>query len=260
MKKNKFSVIVPIYKTHHFLKRLLASIPNKECVEIIFIDDSPEVDLNFISKVVNESNRVNAVKILKNNKNMGVTFSRNKGYHNMSGEYAIFLDSDDYFSENALDIIEECVDRNNSDIYLFRVMDPNNNIIGEDKDCELSFNGIDSLSNIYGIGECLVVVKKAKHISPFVGFLRGHELFGLTRYLSKTDSRSVFISNHAVRYYCFDNEHSVSNSANFGRRLKSISLGHYLLAKVLINNGKVYLGIKWLSKSFVRLLQFYFYK
>ena len=259
MKKIKFSIIVPIYKTHHFLKRLLTSIPDKECVEIVFIDDSPETDISFISKVVKESNRSNAVKILKNNKNMGVTFSRNKGYHNMLGEYAIFLDSDDYFSENALDIIEECVDRHVSDIYLFRVMDSNNKVVGIDQEHELSMNGIDSLSDIYGIGECLVVVKKTKQ-APFVGFLRGHELLGLTRYLSKTDSQSVLLSNYAVRYYCFDNEHSVSNSANFGKRLKSISLGHYLLAKILINNGKIYQGIKWLSKALVRLLQFYFHK
>ena len=96
------SVITPFYKGNKHLenysKNLYAAINNLNCpykVEIIFINDSPEeeIDISKLSLIQNQ------VKIITNKKNRGIHYSRIRGLKVAQGNYILFLDQDDLISK-----------------------------------------------------------------------------------------------------------------------------------------------------------------
>lgn len=100
----ELSIIIPHYNTHELLKKLLKSIPDKETIEVIVVDDNSTEknrELDNIVKVFQENfNKLN-FKFLKNNsKRKGAGACRNIGLDNATGKWLIFADSDDYFEEN----------------------------------------------------------------------------------------------------------------------------------------------------------------
>lgn len=85
----KVSVIIPVYNQENLIERAIKSVPKGW--EIIVIDDASADDT---VKVVEQ---YKTVKLIKNEKNLGVGLTRNKGIEVATGEYLLFLDSDDYF-------------------------------------------------------------------------------------------------------------------------------------------------------------------
>lgn len=124
------SIIIPIYNSEKYLPELIESIQAQEFsdYELIIIDDgsidgSLEICRNF--KIKN-----NNIKIISQ-KNKGVSTARNKGLDEVSGEYVLFLDSDDYLTNSALKIIEKYLTEQKPDMFLFNfhVLRSNNSYI-----------------------------------------------------------------------------------------------------------------------------------
>lgn len=98
----KISLIIPVYNTQKYLTKCLDSILNHNFndIEIICINDNSEDDslrvLEYYSKIDTR------VRIINNKKNVGLSESRNKGLKVASGDYIMFLDSDDYIADNSL--------------------------------------------------------------------------------------------------------------------------------------------------------------
>lgn len=96
----KLSVIIPVYNQEKLVIRALDSIPKRDDIEVIVIDDA-SIDntwnnlLEYRKKHFEEINIV----LLYNEDNMGVGYTLNKGYDVASGEYIVLLGSDDYFTE-----------------------------------------------------------------------------------------------------------------------------------------------------------------
>ncbi len=101
----KFSIIVPTYNTEKYIKGCLDSIVSQQpgCyeAEVLLIDDCSTDNTYHIVKEFAENNK-EWVKISKNDKNIGPGLTRNIGIEHASGEWLIFLDSDDKLSRNAL--------------------------------------------------------------------------------------------------------------------------------------------------------------
>lgn len=119
MKKTKFSIIVPIYNVEKYLSECLHSILNQNYsdYEIICIDDaSVDNSARILHEYAEEDNRIT---ILKNEKNMGLSCSRNRGLEIAKGEYVFFVDSDDYISPNTLSVLHKYLDKNKVDILKF---------------------------------------------------------------------------------------------------------------------------------------------
>lgn len=96
------SIIIPIFNTEEYLKECLDSILNQSLknLEIICINDKT---LDNSMKILKEySNIDDRIKIIENEKNLGVSLSRNKGIDFSKGEYIIFLDSDDKLEYDSL--------------------------------------------------------------------------------------------------------------------------------------------------------------
>lgn len=100
MKQPSVSVIVPVYKVERYIERCANSLfaQTLEDIEFIFVDDcSPDDSIQILMNVLNSyPERKDQVKIYKHDTNKGLSFARNTGLNNATGEYIIHCDSDDW--------------------------------------------------------------------------------------------------------------------------------------------------------------------
>ena len=97
------SVIVPVYNVEDYLHVCLNSILNQtfQDFEIICIDDeSTDSSSEILEYFASKDSRI---KILRNEGNIGLGPSRNRGIDAAKGKYIIFLDSDDWYSFDTLE-------------------------------------------------------------------------------------------------------------------------------------------------------------
>lgn len=95
MENIKLTIIVPLYKCENLIERCLESIPNKEEIEVIVINDcSPDNSYNIAKNWIDNCSLKN-IQILSMPKNSGVGAVINKGYDTARGEYVMVLCDDD---------------------------------------------------------------------------------------------------------------------------------------------------------------------
>ena len=98
------SVIMPYYnKKNYFLKSINSVLKQTHInLEILIVyDDQNRDDLEYIESCIKNDSRV---KIILNDNNKGVAYSRNKAISVARGEYIAFLDCDDYWETNKIEI------------------------------------------------------------------------------------------------------------------------------------------------------------
>ena len=94
------SIIIPAYNCANLISQaidsaLIQNVP----MEIIVINDCSKDNLD---QVMEKYRKCPHIRYLKNEKNLGVAGTRNKGVSLARGEYIAFLDADDYWAENKL--------------------------------------------------------------------------------------------------------------------------------------------------------------
>lgn len=93
----KVSVVIPVYNQESLIERAIRSIPRRDDIEIIVVDDGSTDDTwNKLVTIGMELNDPNFI-VLHNRKNMGVGYTVNRGLDIADGEYIVLLGSDDYF-------------------------------------------------------------------------------------------------------------------------------------------------------------------
>ena len=118
------SIIVPVYNIENYLEECIDSLLQQtyEKLEIILVDDgskdsSGEICDNYAKK----DNRITAYHI----ENSGPSKARNYGLEKATGEYVMFIDSDDWIEKHTLEACYEASHRYDSDIVLFNLCDFN---------------------------------------------------------------------------------------------------------------------------------------
>lgn len=110
----KVSVIIPMYKVEDYLRECLDSVVNQTLkdIEVLCVDDgSPDRSAEIAAEYVEKYS--NFKLICK--ENGGLSSARNAGLDIATGEYVVFLDSDDYIDVNMLKSLyqtasEDCID------------------------------------------------------------------------------------------------------------------------------------------------------
>lgn len=93
----KVSVVIPVYNQESLIERAIRSIPLRDDIEIIVVDDGSTDDTwNKLVTIGFELNDPNFI-VLHNRRNMGVGYTVNRGLDIADGEYIVLLGSDDYF-------------------------------------------------------------------------------------------------------------------------------------------------------------------
>lgn len=95
------SIIIPVYNTEKFLKQCLDSVINQTFtdIEIICVNDASTDGSLEILKTYEENDH--RIKVINNEKNIGLGLTRNRGFEIASGEYIHFFDSDDWLKLDA---------------------------------------------------------------------------------------------------------------------------------------------------------------
>lgn len=116
MDKINYSIIIPHYNIPDLLMRCLKSIPVRSDVQVIVVDDcSPGA--NEYKQRYPELSRP-FVEFYSTLHGGSAGNARNVGLKHAKGNWVIFSDSDDFFTDDFSDILDEYVD-NDSDIVIF---------------------------------------------------------------------------------------------------------------------------------------------
>jgi glycosyltransferase involved in cell wall biosynthesis len=120
------SVIIPTYKRGQFLDRSIKSILKQTYpwFELIVVDD--DIDNGSAKEVVEKFND-KRIKYFANERKKGANGARNTGILNARGDYLAFLDDDDEFLSNRLDISVKFMESNKFDGCISGYMLVNNN-------------------------------------------------------------------------------------------------------------------------------------
>jgi glycosyltransferase involved in cell wall biosynthesis len=103
--ENKISVVVPIYNVEKYLHRCIDTIVNQTYpnLEIILVDDGSPDNCGTIAEDYAKTDwRITVV----HKKNGGLSDARNEGMQYVTGDFTLFVDSDDWLEKN---MIEEMV-------------------------------------------------------------------------------------------------------------------------------------------------------
>ena len=108
----KVSIIVPIFNVEQYIAQCAHSLFKQtyQNIEFIFVDDaSPDNSIAILEKVMEEyGNRKEQVILIRREKNEGSSLARKAGFEKCSGNYIIYVDSDDWIE---LNMIEKMVDK-----------------------------------------------------------------------------------------------------------------------------------------------------
>lgn len=103
-----FSIIVPIYNTEQYLNAMIDSVIHSSYNnwELLLIDDgSTDRSGEICDRRSLDDNRI---RVFHNN-NRGVSTARNLGIENATGDWLVFVDSDDYIAPDMLTKMEETI-------------------------------------------------------------------------------------------------------------------------------------------------------
>lgn len=118
MKKKEilFSIIIPHYNIPQLLQRLITSVPQRDDIQIIVVDDNSDED-----KKPNLAERKGLeIILLDASQSKGAGRARNVGMSKAVGKYIIFADADDFFENTFWDIVDNVLKEKNADIIYFK--------------------------------------------------------------------------------------------------------------------------------------------
>ena len=114
-----FTIIIPFFNSSDVISRLFDSIPSRQDLEIIIVDDcSLDAESSKLKSIIDiYLDRFN-ICLLKTTKNSGAGAARNLGLRIATGKWMIFADADDYFMPSFRLLLDKYVD-SDCDIVFF---------------------------------------------------------------------------------------------------------------------------------------------
>ena len=111
----KVSVIIPVYNMQELIEKCLLSVVNQTYrnIEIIIIDDGSTDKSGEICDYYAETD--SRIRVF-HKENGGIASAYNIALNELSGQYILFVDSDDYIAPNMIEILYELLKRNNADV------------------------------------------------------------------------------------------------------------------------------------------------
>ena len=104
--KISLDIIIPTYKNKEGLRRTLNSMPLRDDVNIIVVDDGSNLDY---SDILNEYPYIHFYQL---DVNIGPGMARQHGIDHSYGSHILFLDTGDYLYDNGLEIIMKHIQEN----------------------------------------------------------------------------------------------------------------------------------------------------
>lgn len=139
-KNAKISVIIPVYNVGKYLRHCLDSVINQSLkdIEIVCVEDcSTDNSAEILREYAEKDSRI---KCIFHEKNKGCVITRKDGVENTTGEYILFLDSDDFLAGNACQKLYKAIKEKDVDILQF-----GSTVVPTDGVDEISVNGVQQI-------------------------------------------------------------------------------------------------------------------
>lgn len=117
--KIKVSILVPFYKVEQYVGRCVQSLFTQTYnnIEYVFVNDcTPDKSMEIINEMINKYDVASQCKMIIHDQNQGISASRNDCLDNMTGDYFLFIDSDDYIDNDMVELLVEAAIKENADI------------------------------------------------------------------------------------------------------------------------------------------------
>lgn len=256
----KVSVIVPVYNVEKVIDRCLNSLINQTLndIEIIVVNDgTPDNSQKIIDEYVKKNQKVKSfVK-----ENGGLSDARNYGLDKATGEYIMFVDSDDYIDLFACEKLYNEAKKSNVDILVGNYYDvKKDSIIPNVCRCtDRVLNGVDFIKEYFSqknvsLMSWLLFCKRSFLIKNKLKFLKGvfHEDEEFTPRAMLKANRIKFF-DYCFYYYVYNNN-SITKKKDKSKNISDIykisdnleklySLIDDKKAKSLLNDRLVYIRL-----------------
>ena len=141
MNQNLLSIITPVYQVEQYLPQCLDSILAQTYPhwELILVDDgSKDRSGEICEEYAKKDGRIRVI----HTENRGAGAARNTGFAHATGEYVVFVDSDDYISENMIERLYMTIHKSKYDLvvcnFLRAYPDGKNDFTTQFPDMEIS--------------------------------------------------------------------------------------------------------------------------
>lgn len=252
----KFSIIVPVYNVEKYLASCLDSILKQtyDNFEVIVVNDGTlDNSQEIIDKYKTMDNRIKAY--IK--KNGGLSDARNYGVKKATGDYILFVDSDDTINKDLLKEINE-VALDDVDIIRFQL-----NKVNPDQEYVYKSEAFNSLSgeeafinlikNAWFVTACASAYRRKYWVLNKYEFAFGklHEDFGLIPFVYINANKVTAIDYVGYNYYF--RETSIMNDNNDNKIVQKNNdcLYHFDKLIEMINKSNVSLKGQMYFKSFI---------
>ena len=112
MNKITYSFIIPHHNSQKLLKRCLSTIPEREDIEIIVIDDNSKTE-----ELPQQEREDETIIYIDAEHTKGAGHARNEGLKVAEGKWIVFADCDDFFHEGFIDVLDRYKDTDNDAVY-----------------------------------------------------------------------------------------------------------------------------------------------
>lgn len=117
--KLKVSVLVPFYNVEKYIGRCVESLFSQsyDNIEYVFVNDcTPDKSMDMVNEAIRKYDVADRCKMIVHEQNQGISASRNDCLDNMTGDYFLFIDSDDYIDTDMVELLVDAAIKENADI------------------------------------------------------------------------------------------------------------------------------------------------
>ena len=242
MKKNKLTIVIPVYNTEKYVEETILSVLNQSFsnFELVIINDG---SLDRSGEILQHMRKKDSRVTIIQQDNRGLSAVRNRGMDFSNSEYIYFLDSDDVLVDGSLEKVMNLAESTNCDMVHF------------------SSYSIDAEGNRITKHR----IKQYRQLIPLQGEKLLYELYSSKNYhtnVQKYIFRKQFLRDHNLRFddgYIHEDEAFTLEALCLAKKVTSIDeplLKKRFRAGSIMSSKKNEYNIESYAKAVSRLIQF----
>lgn len=115
------TVAIPLYNSEKYIRQCLTSVLKQSYkdIEILIINDCcTDNSIDVINSIISENPSPITIRIVNQEKNMGVGMARNRAIKEAQSDYIYFMDSDDTITPDCLEKLYNAISQHHSDMVI----------------------------------------------------------------------------------------------------------------------------------------------
>ncbi|WP_334118228.1 glycosyltransferase family 2 protein [Limnobacter sp.] len=257
----KLTTVITTYNRRHSIEYAIDStLLELQEHEIVIVDDaSTDNTAQFVKSKYSSEIQTGQIKLICLINNIGVSGAKNRGYEESTGEWVIFLDSDDQYEKQSGQLIsDELRNSSNYPIVFLRCRNHLGSFVGTRKGERLLLD-LKTYLKFTSFGEALTAINKTivKSKIPYIQQLRGYEGLGCARLIR--DHGPAILSPVTGRVYFENGEDRLSSKHGYIQRIQFVAKGHTIMVKEFSQQLDIPTIISLIGKAIIYYIIGYIY-